>query len=128
MAAGSGLGGRHLDGFGHIGITLHESAFCAHPSRDSGALLALEQIRIRIAERCDCELGLVTLVAESCSSNHMRRVGLHCLLLSLEAHGHTSSKPILVFYSKIAPWLENLQQQANFGGAFFQASKCSDKF
>ena len=34
----------------------------------------------------------------------------------------------LVFYSKIAPWLENLQQQAIFDGAFFQTSKCSDKF
>jgi hypothetical protein len=36
--------------------------------------------------------------------------------------------PRLVFYSKIAPWLENLQQQAIFDGAFFQTSKCSDKF
>jgi len=35
---------------------------------------------------------------------------------------------MLVFYSKIAPWLENLQQQAIFDGAFFQTSKCSDKF
>jgi hypothetical protein len=34
----------------------------------------------------------------------------------------------LVFYSKIAPWLENLQQQAIFDGAFFQTSKCSGKF
>jgi hypothetical protein len=34
----------------------------------------------------------------------------------------------LVFYSKIAPWLENLPQQAIFDGAFFQTSKCSDKF
>jgi hypothetical protein len=42
--------------------------------------------------------------------------------------GSTRIPGRLVFYSKIAPWLENLQQQANFGGAFFQASKCSDKF
>jgi hypothetical protein len=34
----------------------------------------------------------------------------------------------LVFYSKIAPWLENLQQQAIFDGAFSQTSECSAKF
>jgi len=34
----------------------------------------------------------------------------------------------LVFYSKIVACLENLQQQAIFDGAFFQTSKCSDKF
>ena len=34
----------------------------------------------------------------------------------------------LVFYSKIAPRLENLQQQAIFDGAFSQTSECSAKF
>jgi hypothetical protein len=65
------LGGCHLECFRRISIEFYETALCTNPSRKGRILLALEQNRIRLAERRDCQIRLVAAGAAVASVNRL---------------------------------------------------------